>query len=543
MQRVEERRRGSTRVGCNSRLSIVKQQTGNLWVVNKFVAEHNHALTTPSRVHLLRLHRTVEATKKALAQQFSDVNILTCQQLRLVEIDAGGPASIGYMERDLRNHERDIREQLRGHDAETLIEYFSLEKKKSPNFYFDYETDSENTFVRCFWADSESRRSYKCFGEAVVFDTTYNTNKYSMVFAHFVRVNHHGQMVLFGCGLLSNESTESFVWLLSKYLDVMSGQAPHIIITYQDAAIAKSISMVLPLTFHMYCMWHILNNFSEKMNVMVHNEEYHMLVNIIKNSESPDEFEARWSAIMESTNLGCNEWLCSMYDLRFRWTKNAKVSVCEDPSTGISDKGSSSTSLMSRHGMLAHKSSLLVDDAALTDAHTTFLIGEFEYLHVRIKEIDDGGNVTVAFNRSRSKSREESHAIHGPCLVRAKGCEKRLKSSKEKSLSKNTRQCGGCGQHGHDKRTCPKLVDRACLFQWLKPTLHGGQIRRRAVHSINKYPNPKSPQIAATIAHKLGISSKSLATKGIISRSPTMKGVFSKKWKGKGYDLAHSTNK
>ncbi|KAL2518731.1 Protein FAR1-RELATED SEQUENCE [Abeliophyllum distichum] len=125
------------------------------------------------------------------------------------------------------------------------------------------------------------------------------------------------------------------------------------------------------------------------------------------------------------------------YILR-RWTKNAKVSVCEDSSTGISDDGSSSTSLMSRHRMLAHKSSLLVDDAALTDARTTFLIGEFESLHVRIKEIDDGGNVAVAFNRSRSKNREESHAIHDPCLVRAKGCGKRLKSSKEKSLSKNT---------------------------------------------------------------------------------------------------------
>ncbi|KAL2492040.1 Protein FAR1-RELATED SEQUENCE [Abeliophyllum distichum] len=253
-------------------------------------------------------HRSVTATKKALAQQFSDANIPTCQQLRLMEIDAGGLASIG---------------------------------------------------------------SYKCFGEAVVFDTTYNTNKYSMVFVPFVEVNHHGQTVLFDCGLLSNELTESFVWLLSKFLDAMSGQAPNIIITDQDAAIAKSISMVLPLTF-------------------------------------------------------------------YRWTKNAKVSVCEDSSTGISDDGSSSTSLMSRHRMLAHKSSLLVDDAALTDARTTFLIGEFESLHVRIKEIDDGGNVAVAFNRSRSKNREESHAIHDPCLVRAKGCGKRLKSSKEKSLSKNT---------------------------------------------------------------------------------------------------------
>jgi hypothetical protein len=39
----------------------------------------------------------------------------------------------------------------------------------------------------------------------VTFDTTYLTNKYHMPFAPFVSVNHHGESVLLGCGLLSNE--------------------------------------------------------------------------------------------------------------------------------------------------------------------------------------------------------------------------------------------------------------------------------------------------------------------------------------------------
>ncbi|KAL2469926.1 Protein FAR1-RELATED SEQUENCE [Abeliophyllum distichum] len=107
------------------------------------------------------------------------------------------------------------------------------------------------------------------------------------------------------------------------------------------------------------------------------------------------------------------------YILR-RWTKNAKVIAVEYPSASISDGGSCNSSVLSRHGMLAHKSSLLVDDAALTDARTSFLMKEFETLHLRIK-----------------------------------GCGKRLKSSKEKSLAKNSRQCSICGQNGHDKRTCP----------------------------------------------------------------------------------------
>ncbi|KAL2484398.1 Protein FAR1-RELATED SEQUENCE 5 [Abeliophyllum distichum] len=148
------------------------------------------------------------------------------------------------------------------------------------------------------------------------------------------------------------------------------------------------------------------------------------------------------------------------YILR-RWTKNAKVVEQAYPSASISDGGSSSTSLMSRHGMLAHKCSLMVDDAALTDARTSFMMEEFESLHIRMKEIDDGGN--LGFNRIGNKNRDERNTINDPSFVRAKGCGKRLKSSKEKSLSKNIRQCSACGQNGHDKRTCTKFVDRSTM--------------------------------------------------------------------------------
>ncbi|KAL2491144.1 Protein FAR1-RELATED SEQUENCE [Abeliophyllum distichum] len=126
---------------------------------------------------------------------------------------------------------------------------------------------------------------------------------------------------------------------------------------------------------------------------------------------------------------------------------------------GLSTDDSSRTSLMARHGLLAHKASLIVDDASLTAARSTFLMGEFEGLHLRVKEIDDGDN--IGSMRQRGTTREESQQIHDPSAVRAKGCGKRLKSSKEKSMSKGNRQCRTCGQAGHDKRTCSQRIDRS----------------------------------------------------------------------------------
>ncbi|KAL2511228.1 Protein FAR1-RELATED SEQUENCE [Abeliophyllum distichum] len=102
-----------------------------------------------------------------------------------------------------------------------------------------------------------------------------------------------------------------------------------------------------------------------------------------------------------------------------------------------------------RHRMLTHD----------TDARTSFLMEEFDSLQIRITDIDDGGNVGV--HRIGNTNRDEHNSIQDPSYVRAKGCGKRLRSAKEKSMSKQNRQCSGCGQHGHDKRTCPTLVERS----------------------------------------------------------------------------------
>ncbi|KAL2475391.1 Protein FAR1-RELATED SEQUENCE [Abeliophyllum distichum] len=338
---------------------------------------------------------------------------------------------------------------------------------------------------------------------------------------------------------------------------------------------------------------------------MLYNEQYHKLVHIIKDSETPDEFEGRWNKAMEFTNLGCNEWLRSMYDIRSRWVpayvnhifsagmsssqrsesghsffkkyvnkKNSLMGfittfnralthqrheelvcnhvdlneqpriismvmmeeqmvriytrkifllfqkeiiqsnkyICTKKKTVVPTSNSTTCidlnravifndnvmshiiyrrtmyhavvellilkaihvdicveegadkSLLARHGLLAHKASILVDDASLTDAISTYLLGEFENLHLRVKQIDIVENTDIP-NYS-SKSRESQQFIEDPSEVRAKGCDKRLKSSKEKAISKCNRQCSVCGIAGHDKRTCPTLNSRSNAFAY-----------------------------------------------------------------------------
>lgn len=83
---------------------------------------------------------------------------------------------------------------------------------KNPGLFYLMDIDDDERLKNVFWVDPCNRAAYQYLGDVVTFDTTYLTNRYGMSFALFVSVNHHGQSILLGAGLISSEDTETFVW-------------------------------------------------------------------------------------------------------------------------------------------------------------------------------------------------------------------------------------------------------------------------------------------------------------------------------------------
>ncbi|GLT53007.1 hypothetical protein SLA2020_263070 [Shorea laevis] len=193
-------------------------------------------------------------------------------------------------------------------------------QSRNNGFYSVMDFDDESRLRNVFWADGRSRASYESFGDVVTFDTTYLTNKYGMPFAPFVGVNHHGQSILFGAGLLSSEDTNNFVWLFQTWLECMKGRAPGAIITDQDRAMKKAIAIVFPTTRHRYCIWHILKKIPEKFRAHLQYDDIKSaLRRCVYESQSCDEFEAGWQTLLESYNLKDNDWLRGLYNERTFW--------------------------------------------------------------------------------------------------------------------------------------------------------------------------------------------------------------------------------
>ncbi|XP_014522193.1 protein FAR-RED IMPAIRED RESPONSE 1-like [Vigna radiata var. radiata] len=235
------------------------------WVVKTVVLEHSHELC-PHTSNLIRANRKLNMHAKHTLEVNNDADVRINKSFLSMVSDAGGYENMQFMERDARNfigqHRRSV---CKEGDGQMLLSHFSKMRDLNNNFFYELEMDEGNKITSVFWADAKSRAACEEFGDVVSFDTTYLTNKYDMPFAPFVGVNHHGQSILLGCGLLSSEDTRSFVWLFQTWLRCMGNKAPDSIVTDQCKAMANAIEEVFPTTKHRWCLWHIMKKIPEKL--------------------------------------------------------------------------------------------------------------------------------------------------------------------------------------------------------------------------------------------------------------------------------------
>ena len=145
-----------------------------------------------------------------------------------------------------------------------------------------------------FWCDAQSRQDYNDFGDVMVFDSTYKMNRYGMPFIPFVGLNHHRKTTVFGCGIVSDETEETYVWLLRTFLKAMCQRKPKSVITDADNAMIKSILKVLPDVWHRICSWHVEKN----MKIHLCHKSLNEFRSLLYYTTSTNMWEERWHAFV-----------------------------------------------------------------------------------------------------------------------------------------------------------------------------------------------------------------------------------------------------
>lgn len=302
-------KRFETKSDCKAMIRFTVKD--GLWVVTHFFSEHNHELASPSKAYLLRSNRAITSPKASVIRSMVNAGIKTRDVFSYMSGEVGGNENVGFIKRDCYNFvNKEKMMMIEAGDAQSLINYFKKQEVEDSMFTYDVQVDQENRLTNFFWRDGKSSVDYNFFGDVVIFDTTYRTNKYNLVCAPFIGVNHHRQNVMFGCAFLLDETANSFVWLFKSFLDSMGGKTPKTIFTDQDQAMSNAIGIVFPNTRHRLCMWHISKHFPSHLGCLNTNPEFQKLFKkCLYGCESASEFELAWDKMLDEFNLREHKWL------------------------------------------------------------------------------------------------------------------------------------------------------------------------------------------------------------------------------------------
>ncbi|XP_031116579.1 protein FAR1-RELATED SEQUENCE 5-like [Ipomoea triloba] len=284
------------RTGC--RASVQFDLDGNgMWTVTKHQKLHNHEFVPTTKSYLLRSHRSVSRNHLSYIKDLKKSGVCVADGLRFLKTQSGGSPLVGFTSRDAYNSLcTDVLNNLDGTDSNTLIEIFRQRQSSENDFFFDFEVDDESRLCSFFWRDGKMMRDYELFGDLLVHDTTYRTNKYDMICGPFVGMNHHCMNVMFGCGFLLNERIESFVWLFRSFLRSMNGKSPQSIMTDQCTAMAAAISQLFPTSRHRLCIWHIGENSKKHIKGLRNQKDFLDIFNcLLKHTDTEAEFELYWT--------------------------------------------------------------------------------------------------------------------------------------------------------------------------------------------------------------------------------------------------------
>ncbi|XP_075674731.1 protein FAR1-RELATED SEQUENCE 5-like [Castanea sativa] len=224
------------------------------------------------------------------------------QSYELLSKQVGGYDNLGFTKQDHKNYLRTKRQRDMEHgEAASLGRYFSRQLKENPSYYFATQLDYEEFITNIFWANARIIIDYSHFGDVIMFDTTYSTNRDARPLGVFLGLNHHRETIVFGGALLYDETIESFVWLFETFLEAMSEKKPITIFTDQDAAMPAAIKVVMPKTYHALCSWHMWQNGEKHVGRLLKNESQFNddFLACIYEYDGEDEFLTAWNEMLD----------------------------------------------------------------------------------------------------------------------------------------------------------------------------------------------------------------------------------------------------
>ncbi|XP_075659867.1 protein FAR-RED IMPAIRED RESPONSE 1-like [Castanea sativa] len=142
------------------------------------------------------------------------------QSYELLSKQVGGYDNLDFTKQDHKNYLRTKRQRDMEHrETASLGRYISRQFKKNSSYYFATQLDCEELITNIFWVDARMIIDYSHFGDVIMFDTTYSTNRDARPLEVFLGLNHHRETVVFGACIYEYDCEDEFLTAWNEMLD------------------------------------------------------------------------------------------------------------------------------------------------------------------------------------------------------------------------------------------------------------------------------------------------------------------------------------
>ncbi|WCJ37387.1 FAR1-related sequence 10 [Euphorbia peplus] len=329
------RDRKSVRCGCDAKLYLTKELADGVvqWYVSQFSNVHNHELLEDDQVRLLPAYRKIQEADQERILLLSKAGFPVNRIVKVLELEKGvQPGQLPFIEKDVRNFVRTCKKTVQENDAlltekrenDTLelLEACKVMVGRDGDFAYDYTTDENEKVENIAWSFGDSVRAFILYGDVVIFDTTYRSITYGLLLGMWFGMDNNGKVLLFGCVLLQDESSQSFSWALQSFVRFMRGRHPQTIITDIDSGLREAISRELPNTKHIIFIWHILSKISSWFSLALGSqyEEFKAEFDLLCHLESLEEFEHQWNLLVSRFGLSGDKHIDLLFSYRVSWS-------------------------------------------------------------------------------------------------------------------------------------------------------------------------------------------------------------------------------
>jgi hypothetical protein len=320
-------RRASEKTGCRAMLIIRDKRVNGKWKVESVDLEHNHPCTL-DMVRFLKAYREMPESAKKKAKITDEMDEAAEKSLSEIaetrkfptrsKRGASGGAGVGSQRFSrIESYVQRFGEE----DLIALKKFIETMQRGKPNFIHSWNLDQESRVKNFFWTDSRAQAQYRYFGDVITLDVMYlQHSRTALSLATILGVNNHGHLVLLGCGVLSSDSKENYVWLLKRWLSSMNGKPPEAITTSYSDVIAEAVAEVFPNARHRFCFWHILKKLLENVGRTQEKEAISSrFKEVVYDSVTLTDFEKEWGVMVDQYKLKDNEWFSTLYNFRKQW--------------------------------------------------------------------------------------------------------------------------------------------------------------------------------------------------------------------------------